>query len=169
MRKVSISGSNAENFSEIKIHCFVFKDSMSFCSNSLENLAEKHRERVGKFDILKSHDICKTKSGHFSQAKYDILSSGKSPFPYDYVTDLKVLFEKQLPSQQAFYNKLKDKHLSDEDYAWAQDIWREFECETFGDYLAVYLKLDTLLLADVMRDFSNKCGKNFGLYPEHFR
>ena len=169
MRKVSISGSNAENFSEIRLHCFVFKDSMSFCSSSLEKLATKHKEREGGFDILKSHNICKTKSGDFSPKKYNLLSSGKSPFPYDYLEELQVLYEKQLPPQEAFYNRLKNKHLSDEDYTWAEDIWKGFDCETFGDYLTVYLKLDTLLLVEVMSAFSNRCGNFFGIYPEHFR
>ena len=113
MKKVSISGSNAENFSEIRVHCFLFKDSLAFCPSSLENLAKKHKENEGEFKILKNHKLCTNSTGQFSDEKYKLLSSGKSPFPYDYLTKFEILYETQLPPQQAFYNKLKNIHLSD--------------------------------------------------------
>ena len=167
--RIKICGRNSENISEIRMNCYLFKDSLSHLSQSLDSLSKKHFRNQKIFDILKKHDICKDHDGKFNENKYKILCQGKSPFPYSYVTSFDVLFEKQLPSQGDFFNDLKNEPLSNEDYECANHIWKTFECKTLGDYLSIYLKLDVLLLADVMLDYSNRCGKNFCLYPEHFR
>ena len=32
--------------------------------------------------------------------------------------------ETQLPPKEAFYSRLNDEHISDEDYALAQNMWK---------------------------------------------
>ena len=39
---------------------------------------------------------------------------------------LKKFSEEKLPSKEAFYSKLNDCEVSDEDYNHAQKIWKEF-------------------------------------------
>ena len=36
------------------------------------------------------------------------------------------------------------------------------------DYNDLYLKFDSLILADVLKKFRNKSSKNFGLCPSHY-
>ena len=43
------------------------------------------------------------------------------------------LKETQLPPKEAFYARLHDEHISDEDYALAQNVWKEFNMETLEE------------------------------------
>ena len=40
----------------------------------------------------------------------------KGYFPYDYLTDYNKLNETELPPHEVFYNKLKNKNITDEEY-----------------------------------------------------
>ena len=60
--------------------------------------------------------------------------------------------EPKLPPKEAFYSKLSDAHISDEDYTHAQKVWATFGCKTLGDYSDLYCRTDVLLLADVPED-----------------
>ena len=76
--------------------------------------------------------------------------------------------EAQLPPKEAFYNDLTKTHVSDQDYEFAQEVWRAFECRHLGDYHDVYLALDTLLLADVFENFRDSAITSYGLDPIHY-
>ena len=55
----------------------------------------------------------------FSYSKYLAaykISETKGFFPYEYITDLSKLDETDLPPQTAFYSKLKNTNISDDDY-----------------------------------------------------
>ena len=78
---------------------------------------------------------------------------------------LERLKETKLPPKEAFYSKLNNEDISDEDYAHAQKVWRMFKMERFQDYHNLYNKTDVLLLADVFESFRNK---NYKLDPAHY-
>ena len=73
--------------------------------------------------------------------------------------------ETQLPPKEAFYSKLNDCGVSDEDYEYAQKIWKEFGIKNLGEYHDLYLKSDVLLLTDVFEEFRNICLENYSLDP----
>lgn len=54
-----------------------------------------------------------------------------------------------LPLEEAFYHKLMDSNISNEDYAHAKNTWETFDCKTLGDYHDPYNKTGVLLLADI--------------------
>ena len=81
---------------------------------------------------------------------------------------LERLKETKLPPKEAFYSKLNNEDISDEDYAHAQKVWRMFKMERFQDYHNLYNKTDVLLLADVFESFRNICIKNYKLDPAHY-
>ena len=54
------------------------------------------------------------------------------------------------------------------DYEPILNFWNKFEMETVKNYHNLYLKRDTLLLADVFEKFRNNCLKNYGLCPSHY-
>ena len=89
----------------------------------------------------------------------------KGVYPYDYMNGPERLLETQLPPKSAFYSKLNNKDISDEDYTHAQKIWKEFEMKTMKDYHDLYLELDVLLLADVFENFREVCLNNYKLDP----
>ena len=92
----------------------------------------------------------------------------KGVFPYSYFNSLSKLQETSLPPRSAFRNDLSGEECSEEDYRFAQRAWQEFDCQSFGDYLMVYLKLDVLLLACVFERFRQKTLEQDGLDPVHF-
>ena len=89
----------------------------------------------------------------------------KGIYSYDYMNGIEKFSEEKLPPKEAFYSKLNDCGVSDEDYEYAQNIWKEFEIKNLGEYHDLYLKSDVLLLADVFEEFRNICLENYSLDP----
>ena len=90
----------------------------------------------------------------------------KGVYPYEYMDNWDCFAETKLPPKEAFYSKLSDAHISDEDYAHAQKVWEAFGCETLGEYL--YCRTDVLLLADVFEMFRKTSLHQYGLDPAHY-
>ena len=134
-----------------------FLDSYNFLSNKLSALA----------DSLPMLNHTLKMKNIYPKITDNILRS-KGIYPYSYFDSLERLDEKNLPPKSAFYNDLKAKNLSDEDYETAKQSWELFECKTFKDYTIAYLHLDVYLLTDVFEFFRKQCLKEDGLDPVHF-
>jgi len=88
-----------------------FIDSLKFMSNGLDKLTN-NLER-SQFENMKTH------SKNFE------LCLRKSVFPYDWFDSLEKLSERNLPPKEAFFSKLIDSGISDEDYEHAQKVWKK--------------------------------------------
>jgi len=55
----------------------------------------------------------------------------------------------------AFYSKLKMDKITDEEYMYehAQQMWNRYVSQSMEDYTLLYVKLDTVLLADISEQF----------------
>ena len=73
--------------------------------------------------------------------------------------------ETKLQPQEVFYSNLDLENIRDEDYAHAQKVWAVFEIRNLGEYHNLYAQSDTLLLADVLENFRNKCIEIYELDP----
>ena len=49
------------------------------------------------------------------------------------------------------------ENIIDKDYTHAQKVFEEFNLKNIRDYHDLYVRDDTLLLADVFKNFRNKC------------
>ena len=58
--------------------------------------------------------------------------------------------------------------VSNTDYKHANNVFRKFNLNNLGDYHDLYVKSDTLLLADVFENFRNARVNNYELDPAHF-
>ena len=96
------------------------------------------------------------------------LLTRKGVYPYDYMDTPGKLKATELPPKEAFYSKLNNEGISDEDYTHAQRVWKAFGMKTLEDYHNSYNKLDVLLLADVFENFRDICIKNYNLDPAHY-
>ena len=76
--------------------------------------------------------------------------------------------ETSIPPKRAYYSKLNEEGISDTDYAHIQKVWEVFKTKDIGEDHDLYVQGDTLLLADVFKNFRDKCIKIYGLDPAHF-
>ena len=96
------------------------------------------------------------------------LVSRKGVYPYEFMDGFDKFEKKQLPKKAAFFSRLNQEKVTDENYQRAQKVWEEFSIQTMGEFHDLYLKTDVLLLADVMESFRKLCEKNYELDPAHF-
>ena len=135
----------------------VFLDSFQFMSSSLASLVKN----------LNSFPLTKNLCQEYPQLTDDLIRS-KGIFPYSYFDSLDKLKETQLPPRSAFTNDLTGEGCSADNYSHALKAWNLFNCNSFGDYMLAYLKLDIVLLADVFEEFRKMSMEQDGLEPVHF-
>ena len=92
----------------------------------------------------------------------------KGVYPYEYMDSWKRFKEESLPDKESFYSELNNEHITDEDYAHAQELWDIFKIKNLGEYHDLYVQSDTALLADVFENFRDKCTETYELDPAHF-
>ena len=92
----------------------------------------------------------------------------KGVFPYSYMTCREKFLETKLPPIEAFYDKLRDEILDENDYARAREIWQSFKIQSLQQYHDHYLVSDVLLLADVFENFRNSVFNKHNLDCLHF-
>ena len=63
--------------------------------------------------------------------------------------------EKELPNKGSFYSDLTMEDIGDTDYAHANNVFKKFDIKNLGEYHDLYVRSDTLLLADVFENFRN--------------
>ena len=147
---------NSEGETKPKSHKISFIDSFKFMAASLDSLVNNLPEDA--FNNLKRY---------YTGDKLSLVNR-KGVYPYEYMDTLERLKETKLPPKEAFYSKLNNEDISDEDYAHAQKVWEVFKMEHFKDYHNLYNETDVLLLADVFESFRNICIKNYKLDPAHY-
>ena len=69
-------------------------------------------------------------------------AENKGFFPYEWVDSLEKLEEEQLPPHSAFYSSLKNKNITEEEYSYCQEVWREKKMRSMRDFLTWYNNLD---------------------------
>ena len=92
----------------------------------------------------------------------------KGVYPYEYMDESNKFDEKELPVKKSFYSNLMMEDISDTDYKHANNVFKKFDLNNLGDYHDLYMRSDTLLLADVFENFRNACLSNYELDPAHF-
>ena len=76
--------------------------------------------------------------------------------------------EKVLTSKESFYSNLTLENITKTDYAHANNVFKKFNINNLGEYHDLYVRSDTLLLADIFGNFRQSCLKNYELDPAHF-
>ena len=75
----------------------------------------------------------------------------KGVCPYEYMDDWNRFDEEQLPDKSDFYSNLNMEEISGIDYRHAEKVFSKFNIKNLGEYHDLYVKSDTLLLADVLK------------------
>ena len=104
-------------------------------------------------DQLKFVDICNYLAPGVSYDKY-LKAYGcelhKGHFPYEYMDNLRKLDDCALPPQAAFFSRLKNEGISNDDYARCQAVWRDNGMETLREYLIWYNNRDVTPFLDAI-------------------
>ena len=114
-------------------------------------------------DQLKFVDICNYLAPGVSYDKYlkaYRCELQKGHFPYEYMDDLQKLEDRVLPPQSAFFSRLKNEGISNDDYARCQAVWCDNGMETLREYLIWYNNLD-------VTPFLQAIDKQFAFYQQH--
>ena len=94
-----------------------------------------------------------------------ILLLRKGVYPYEDMDNWEKFDETTIPPKEAFYSELNLQGISDADYAHARKVWEVFGIKNRGEYYDLYAQSDTLLLADVFKNFRDNCNEIYGLDP----
>ena len=92
----------------------------------------------------------------------------KEVCPYEYMDSWEKFNETSLPDKKSFIQQLYLEDITDKDYVHAQKVFEEFKLKNSGHYHDLYVQSDTLLLADVFKNFRNKCIEIYKLDAAHF-
>ena len=70
---------------------------------------------------------------YYAENELDLLTRN-GVYPYEYVDSSEKLKETQLPSKEAFYSRFSDEGIRDENYVYAQKVWKTFKMKSMRDY-----------------------------------
>jgi hypothetical protein len=127
-----------------------FIDSLHFLTGSLEENAKK----LEKFKFIK-----------------DVKLTKKQIFPYSFITSISSLdcqYNELFSNKQIWYNDLKKCEISDDDFIYASEIFKEYKCKNLLDYTLLYLKTDVLLLAEIFENFRDISLNTYQLDPAYY-
>ena len=116
-------GSYTNREGEIKplYHKIRFIDSYKFMDESLDSLVN-NLPKYAFYSVKREY-----------KGKNLELLTRKGVYPYDYMDTPEKLKETELQPKEAFYSKLNNEGISDEDYTHAQRVWETFEMKTLED------------------------------------
>lgn len=92
----------------------------------------------------------------------------KSVYPYERIDGCQIFNENPLPDKNDFYSDLTMESILDTDYKHVKIVSEDFRITNLGEYHDLYVRSDTLLLADVSKNFRNKCIEIYELDPAYF-
>ena len=92
----------------------------------------------------------------------------KDAYPYDYMQDQEKINKTLSLEKEDFYSHLNMEDITDADYAHTKRVYKDFEIKYLGEYHVLYVQNDTLLLADVFKNFRNMCTNIYELDPPKF-
>ena len=140
-KKVKDEKGETKEETKLLHHQIRFIDSFKFMATSLDKLVN---------NLYK--DAFNNVRRYYAENELD-LHTRKGVYPYEYVDLLEKLKETPLPSKEAFYSRLNNEDISDENYVHTQKVWKTFKMKSMRDYHDLYNRVDVLLLTNVFENF----------------
>ena len=119
-----------------------------------------NKELIKRYSNI--HSFCSKDLNKF------ILLLRKGVYPYEYMDNWEKFDETSFPDKESFYSSLNMENIDDIDYRHGNNMFKKFKLKNLGEYHALYVQSDTLLLADVSENFRNMYIKVYELDPAHF-
>lgn len=166
IQNISVIPKSDEKFLEITFKRLRFIDSYSFLTGSLEKLTECLKIQADSTNNYE--ELFAPVFENFKLYDKEIIKKyllRKNVFPYEYCDSLEKFQETKLPPIECFYSSISNSNISQEDYEFAQDAFRTFNCINLKSYNMFYLKVDVVILASVFNNFRNLIFKQFNIDP----
>ena len=149
------------------------------CESSIEYINARDSKVVFKclncnknYNIDFNNELINRFSSTYNFSERDInkfiLLLRKAVYPYEYMDSWERFDETSLPNKENFYSCLNMEDITDIDYKRAKKVFREIKINNLGGYHDLYVKSDTLLLADILENFRNMCLETHELDPAYF-
>ena len=116
------------------------------CNKSYSSKIDEELKRFKNTFKFSNNDIIKF-----------ILLLRKGVYPNTYIDDREKFNETILPGKEEFYSKLNMEDITDTDYMHGKRVCKDFEIKNLGGCQDLYLKRDTLVLFDVLKNFRKMC------------
>ena len=156
-RNINVILNNMERYMSFMLgERLVLLDSFQMVSSNLERLVSNLPE-----------DLLRYTTKEFNEQELKLMKQ-KGVYPYDYMDSFQKFKETELPVKEEFYSILNDKHITDNAYEHAKNVWTTFKMQNLGEYHDLYLKSDILLLADVFENFRKTCMQYYKLDLCHY-
>ena len=157
-RSPKVIGKSLEKFTSMKIGFVEMKDSCQLLNCGLDKLVNNLKEKGQKekktlaqtFPI--TYAYFKEKWGHLDEKVFEMLCR-KGVYPYEYIDEWEKCEETELPDKKDYFNKLTNLDISEEEYKFAQELFKSFKLKTIGELHDLYMTTDVFLLSDVFESF----------------
>ena len=132
----------------------MIKDSFNFLSSSLEKLVGSLKKKALAEDRMKElfantrawfEESFSFETEEEKERAFEMLTE-KGVYPYDYVTGLDILEQREFPHIDHFTSVLTGQSISQVDWERGERVFKTFRCESLGAYHDLYCALDTNLL-----------------------
>ena len=162
--QISALPDNTEHFKTFTLYNFRFLDSFAFLGASLQKLVEELGANYA-FPLMQQMRYKKIRAKDIDLK----LLTRKSIYPYEFATSYEQLKNcKRFPRQDTFFSRLTQKGVDDADYSHGKNMFKLFKCSNMLSYTEVYCLVDSILLAEVMRNYRDTTYEEFGLDPCHY-
>ena len=146
--------------------CIKCKSNFCFVRAMNEKLIFKCIDCEEEYEKEFNKELLKRFSNRFLNKFLILLRKGV--YPYEYMDEWNKFNEKVLPSKESFYSNLTLENITEIDYAHANNVFKKFNINNLGEYHDLYVRSDTLLLADIFENFRQSCLKHYELDSAHF-
>ena len=148
-----------EAYTTIYTKEFVFIDSYQHLSGSLDNLVSNLKD--------KGEQYFKNLIDEFPDDEIRANLFKKGLYPYNYIDSFQ-RFKEPIPERQHFENKLNNTTPSVDDYNDLLQTCNQLNITNLGQLHDHYVKLDVILLADVISNYRSMAIEEYKLDPMHY-
>ena len=168
--------SNLQKLRYLTYNSYKFKDSLEHLPSSLSKLVSElnNPNQNHIFPIFHQSEIIKSfleenETKENVDNKIKLLTGGKGIYPYSLCNDAEIMKKmKSFPKKEHFFNDLTNTTCSLEDYDFAKNVYKSFNCKNFYEYTILYNHTDTLILAEIMMVYRKIIQDNFQMDINHF-
>ena len=168
--------SNIQKLRYLTYNSYKFKDSLEHLPSSLNKLISElnNPHQNHNFPIFHQSKIIKTflrknETVEMKNTKIKLLTGGKGLYPYSLCDDAAVMKKiESFPSIDNFFNDLTNSSCSSDDYNFALNVYRSFNCKNLYEYTILYNHTDTLILAEIMMVYRKIIQEHFQMDINHF-